>query len=88
MTTLHDFGKYPGIAFGHFSFGLSQFHGHGSWLVCEVALRYNKFHELGYSKRKSYYRSYDWHFSLSFSLMIVATFGYNIIFGDLDAFHM
>jgi hypothetical protein len=20
------------------SFGLSQFHGHGSWLVCEVAL--------------------------------------------------
>ena len=21
-----------------FSFGLSQFHGHGSWLVCEVAL--------------------------------------------------
>ena len=26
-----------GTAFGHFSFGLSQFHGHGSWLVCEVA---------------------------------------------------
>jgi hypothetical protein len=25
-------------AFGHFSFGLSQFHGHDSWLVCEVAL--------------------------------------------------
>jgi hypothetical protein len=24
-------------AFGHFSFGLSQFHGHGLWLVCEVA---------------------------------------------------
>ena len=23
---------------GHFLFGLSQFHGHGSWLVCEVAL--------------------------------------------------
>jgi hypothetical protein len=21
------------------SFGLSQFHGHGSWLVCEVALK-------------------------------------------------
>ena len=21
------------------SFGLSQFHGHGSWLVCDVALR-------------------------------------------------
>ena len=28
-----------GTAFGHFSFGLSQFHGHGRWLVCEVALR-------------------------------------------------
>jgi hypothetical protein len=27
------------MAFGHFSFGLSQFHGHHSWLVCEVALR-------------------------------------------------
>jgi hypothetical protein len=24
----------------HTSFGLSQFHGHGSWLVCEVALRF------------------------------------------------
>ena len=23
-------------------FGLSKFHGHGSWLVCEVALRYTK----------------------------------------------
>jgi hypothetical protein len=27
------------MAFGHFSSGLSQFHGHGIWLVCEVALR-------------------------------------------------
>jgi hypothetical protein len=27
------------MAFGHFSCGLSQSHGHGSWLVCEVALR-------------------------------------------------
>jgi hypothetical protein len=25
-------------AFGHFSCGLSQFHGHGPWLVWEVAL--------------------------------------------------
>ena len=24
------------------SFGLSQLHGHGSWLVCEVALRFQK----------------------------------------------
>ena len=37
VTTLHDFGgvfKHPLDT----SFGLSQFHGHGSWLVCEVAL--------------------------------------------------
>ena len=27
-----------GMAVGHFLFGLSQSHGHGSWLVCEVAL--------------------------------------------------
>jgi hypothetical protein len=31
VTMLHEFGN--------FSFGLSQSHGHGSWLVCEVALR-------------------------------------------------
>jgi hypothetical protein len=38
-TTPHDFGGCVGtMAFGHFSFGLTQFHGHGSWLVCEVAL--------------------------------------------------
>ena len=28
-------------AFGHSSFRLSQFRGHGSWLVCEVALCYH-----------------------------------------------
>ena len=33
--------RYVGMAFGHFSFGLSQFHGHGSWLVCEVALSWD-----------------------------------------------
>ena len=38
MTTLHDFGGGLGSAFGHFLL-LSQFHGHGSWLVCEVALK-------------------------------------------------
>ena len=50
--TLHDFGSVLGHALDT-SFGLSQFHGHGSWLVCEVALRasldygeevHNKFH--------------------------------------------
>ena len=38
MTTLHDFGSALGGLLDT-SFGLSQFHGHGSWLVCEVALR-------------------------------------------------
>ena len=28
-----------GMAFGHFSFGLPQHHGHNSWLMCEVALK-------------------------------------------------
>ena len=35
-TTL--FWRCVGTAFGHFHQALSQFHGHGSWLVCEVAL--------------------------------------------------
>ena len=26
------------MAFGHFLLGLSQFQGHGSWLLCEVTL--------------------------------------------------
>ena len=34
VTTLHDFGRCVGTtALGHFLLGLSQFHGHGSWLV-------------------------------------------------------
>ena len=37
MVTLHDFGGVLGRPLDTF-FGLSQFHGHGSWLVCEVAL--------------------------------------------------
>jgi hypothetical protein len=38
MTTLHDFeGVLDGLWI--LSFGLSQFHGHGSWLMCEVTLR-------------------------------------------------
>ena len=40
MTTLHDFGGVLGDGLGTLSFGLSQFHGHCSWLVCEVALAY------------------------------------------------
>jgi hypothetical protein len=39
VTTLHDYGDvWETTAFGHFPFGLSQLRGHGSWLVCEVAL--------------------------------------------------
>ena len=38
MTTLHDFeGVLDGLWI--LTFGLSQFHGHGSWLMCEVTLR-------------------------------------------------
>ena len=37
MTTLRDFGGVLGWPLDTF-FGLSQFHGLGSWLVCEVAL--------------------------------------------------
>ena len=37
VTATHDFGGVSGRRrfFGHFPFGLSQFHGHSSWLVCE-----------------------------------------------------
>ena len=37
VITLHDFGSVLGWPLNT-SFGLSRFHGHGSWLVCEVAL--------------------------------------------------
>jgi hypothetical protein len=33
VTTLHDFGGVLGWPLDTF-FGLSQFHGHGSWVVC------------------------------------------------------
>ena len=36
VTTLHDVEGCVGT--GPLSFGLSQFHGRGSWLVCEVGL--------------------------------------------------
>ena len=36
MTTLHDIGGVLGRSLA-LSFGHSQSHGHGSWLVCEVA---------------------------------------------------
>jgi hypothetical protein len=37
VTTLHDFGSFLRWSMNT-SFGLSQIHGHSSWLVCEVAL--------------------------------------------------
>ncbi len=37
VTTIHDFEGVLGGTLDTF-FGLSQLHGHGSWLVCEVAL--------------------------------------------------
>ena len=41
MVTLHDFGGVLGRALDTFLWGHSQFHGHGSWLVCELALILN-----------------------------------------------
>jgi hypothetical protein len=35
---LHGFGGALGRPLDTVSFGLSQYHGHGSWLVHEVAL--------------------------------------------------
>ena len=41
VSTLHGVGGVLGTAFGHYFFfgggdgGLSQFHGHDSWFVCE-----------------------------------------------------
>jgi hypothetical protein len=37
VSTLHDFGGVLDNLWT-LSFGLSKFHGHGSWLVCAVAL--------------------------------------------------
>ena len=37
MTTTHDFEGVLGRPLDTF-FSLSQFHGRGSWLMCEVAL--------------------------------------------------
>ena len=39
MITPRDFGSVLGWPLHTKSLGLSQFHGHGSWLVCEMALR-------------------------------------------------
>ena len=38
MTTPRDFGGVLGDGLWTLSFGLSEFHGHGPWLVCEVAV--------------------------------------------------
>jgi hypothetical protein len=40
VTTLNDFGGVLGRPLNTFAFGISRFHGHGSWLVCEVAVSY------------------------------------------------
>ena len=39
VTTLHDFESVLGRGLWTLSFGLLQSYGHGSWLVCEMALR-------------------------------------------------
>ena len=40
MSTLHDFGSVLGQPLDT-SVGLLQFHGHGPWLMCEVALNHD-----------------------------------------------
>ena len=46
VTTLHDFEGVLERPLDTLSFGLSLFHGHGSWLVCEeVALLHHHLHE-------------------------------------------
>ena len=42
VTTLHEFGGVLGRPLES-SFGLSQLHNHGSWLMCEEALMVNNF---------------------------------------------
>ena len=44
------FWRCVGTALWTLSFRLSQFHGHGSWLVCEVALTHFSFSFLFFSK--------------------------------------
>jgi len=46
VTTLHDFGSALGQASRHFFLGSQYFHGHGSWLVCEVALNTHEHHNI------------------------------------------
>ena len=40
VTAIHDFRGILGQPLDTFSFGLSQFHGHGSWLMCEVDVKH------------------------------------------------
>jgi hypothetical protein len=55
VTILHDFGRVLGRPWT-LSFGLSQFHGHGSWLVCEVALKHSHWWKThSWSKFASHY---------------------------------
>ena len=39
VTTPHDLGGALGQPLHTFSFGLSPFHSHGSWLLCEAVIR-------------------------------------------------
>jgi hypothetical protein len=75
VTTLDDFGGALGQPLDTFSFGLSQFHGHGSWFVCEMALIYSSlFHCPQINKNLAYtdaaWPFSPWEVSLSLSLII------------------
>ena len=42
------------------SFGLSQFHGHSSWLVCEVALTSEEFKTANLTYSVAFFHSRGW----------------------------
>ena len=55
------FWRCLGTVFGHFSFGLSQLHGHGSWLVCEVATKGHFIYKIEDMCRKGWDRPSSLH---------------------------
>jgi hypothetical protein len=57
VTTLHDSEGVLGRPLVTL-FGLSQFHGHGSWLVCEVALTESQLHAIVTTHRGDFARQH------------------------------
>ena len=71
VTTLHDFGGALGRPLDTFFWALTNLHGHGSWLVCELALsgRFSMFfvaHKncAGFKPRKTIVWQYIYSFEI------------------------